>query len=86
PTWKGIKGKFFEWKVSKFWSEFMTAGKPLSYTAIVRWLQEQHEAEYGDTFNNVFSYCGCGSEQVVMSKTSDIAKHYHKFHDLLSLE
>ena len=80
-----------------FWSEFTTAGKPLSYTAIVRRLQEQHEAadliltekarqEYGDTFNNVFSYRGRGSEQVVMSKTSDIAKHYCKLHDLPSLE
>ena len=76
PTWKEIKGKFFEWKVSsnlmaltrcfplmhvvlaqvlvhhfrcsspeKFWSEFTTpGGKPLSYTAIVQRLQEQHEA------------------------------------------
>lgn len=105
--WKGIKDKFFEWKVlvhcfqcgspKEFWSEFTTAGKPLSYTAIVRQLQEQCEAvdliltekarqEYGDTFNHVFSYHGHGSEQVVMSKTSDIAKHYCKLHDLSSLE
>ncbi|KAF8219848.1 hypothetical protein L208DRAFT_1417600 [Tricholoma matsutake] len=96
PTWKGIKDKFFKWKVlvhcfqcgspKEFWSEFTTAGKPLSYTAIVRQLQEQCEAEYGDTFNHVFSYHGHGSEQVVMSKTSDIAKHYCKLHDLSSLE
>jgi hypothetical protein len=82
----------------EFWSEFTTpAGKPLSYTAIVRWLQEQRDAadlilaekaqqEYGDTFNKVFSYRGHGSQQVVMSKTSDIAKHYRKLHDLPSLE
>lgn len=37
-------------------------------------------------FNNVFSYHGCSSEQVVMSKTSDIAKHYRKLHDLPSSE
>ena len=82
----------------EFWSEFTTpAGKPLSYTAIVRQLQEQHEAadlilaekarqEYGNRFNDVFSYRGRGSEQVVMSKTSDIAKHYRRLHDLPSLE
>ena len=65
--------------------------------AIVQRLQEQHEAadlvfaekarqEYGDRFNDIFSYCGCGLEQVVMSKTSDIAKHYHRLHDLPSVE
>lgn len=82
----------------EFWSEFTTpAGKPLSYTAIVRRLQEQREAadlvlaekareEYRDRFNNVFSYRGRGLEQVVMSKTSDIAKHYRKLHDLPPLE
>jgi hypothetical protein len=65
--------------------------------AIVRQLQEQREAadlvlaekawqEYGNRFNNIFSYRGCGSEQVVMSKTSDIAKHYRRLHDFPSLE
>jgi hypothetical protein len=62
---------------------------------IVRQLQEQHEAadlvlvekarqEYGNRFNDVFSYRG--SEQVVMSKTSDIVKHYCRLHDLPSLK
>ncbi|KAF8241116.1 hypothetical protein L208DRAFT_1229304, partial [Tricholoma matsutake] len=108
PTWKGIKGKFFKWKVlvhhfhrgspQEFWSEFTTsAGKLLSYMVIVRQLQKQHEAadlvfaekaweEYGNRFNNVFSYCGRGSEQVVMSKMSDIVKHYCRLHNLPSLE
>ena len=82
----------------EFWSEFTTpAGKLLSYMAIVRRLQEQREAadlvlaekawqEYGDRFNDIFSYRGRGSEHVVMSKTSDIAKHYCRLHDLPSVE
>ena len=82
----------------EFWSEFTApTGKPLSYTAIVRQLQEQCEAadlvlaekaqqEYGNRFNNIFSYRGHGSEQVVMSKTSDIVKHYRRLHDLPSFE
>jgi hypothetical protein len=82
----------------EFWSEFTTSsGKQLSYTAIIGWLQSQHEAadlalvknareEYGEWFHDVFSYRGRGSEWVVMSKTSDIAKHYRKLHNLPSFE
>jgi hypothetical protein len=86
--------RFRQGSPEEFWSEFSTSScKRLSYTAIVGRLQEQREAadlvlaekareEYGNRFNNVFSYRGRGSEMVVMSKTSDIAKHYRKTHGL----
>ena len=68
----------------------------MSYTAIVAWLQEQHEAadlalaekaqaEYGDAFKQKFAYRR-GSEKLVMVKPADIARRYRKINGLPSFE
>jgi hypothetical protein len=70
-----------------FWAAFSSAdGKKLTYTLILERLAKERTArykqlsmdarmEYGDRFNNIFSYTK-GGQCMVKSRTCDIAKQY----------
>ena len=69
---------------------FTVNGKLLSYTAIEKVITQlcvthdqvlsaKAQKEYGSNFDQMFVYCQtCDSAQVMMSKDSSIAWHYHQ--------
>jgi hypothetical protein len=78
--WKGIKGKWFEWKVivkrwrkgtpEQFWSEFSEDGRHLGYTAILAQLTQERTAEDRKL-----------SEQAKMEFGNEFAAHFSYLKD-----